>query len=56
MKEHRIFIEIIELEDGSRQFSVGGGIKDNGQIESFNTPKECLNEIKNRVAYTLLEM
>lgn len=56
MKEERIFIEITEMDDGSRLYAVGGGIKNNGQMESFNTPKECLDEIKNRVAYTLLEM
>ena len=56
MKEERIFIEIIELDDGSRLYTVGGGIKDNGQMEGFNTPEDCLEEIKNRVAYTLLKM
>lgn len=30
MKEERIFIDIIELDDGSRLYTVGGGIKDNG--------------------------
>lgn len=56
MKEERIFIRIIEHDDGSRTFVVGGGTKDNGQMESFNTPKECLEEIKQRTALTLLEM
>ena len=56
MKEERIFIEIIELDDGSRLYTVGGGIKDNVQMEGFNTPEDCLEEIKNRVAYTLLKM
>lgn len=56
MKEQRIFIEIIEHEDGRRTYSVGGGIKDNGQMEDFPTPNDCVKELKNRLAYTLLEM
>ena len=56
MKEERIFIEIIELDDGSRMYAVGGGIKDKGQMKSFSTPKECLDDIKERVAHTLLYM
>lgn len=56
MKQERIFIEITELDDGSRLFMVGGGIKDKGQMESFGTAKECLEEIENRTIQTLLEM
>jgi len=56
MKEQRIFIEIIKLDDGSKYFSVGGGTKNNGTMESFDTPKECIEEIKMRVAQTILEM
>lgn len=56
MKEERIFIQIIEHDDGSRTYVVGGGTKNNGQMENFHTPKECLEEIKQRTALTLLEM
>lgn len=56
MKEERIFIQIIEHDDGSRTYAVGGGTKNNGQMESFHTPKECLEEIKQRTALTLLEI
>lgn len=56
MKEERIFIQIIEHDDGSRTYAVGGGTKNNGQMENFHTPKECLEEIKQRTALTLLEM
>ena len=56
MKEERIFIQITEYDDGSRTYIVGGGTKNNGRMESFNTPKECLEEIKYRTALTLLEM
>lgn len=56
MKEERIFIQIIEHDDGSRTYAVGGGTKNNGQMESFNTPKQCLEEIRMRVAQTLLKM
>ena len=56
VKEERIFIQIIEYEDGSRTYAVGGGTKNNGQMESFNTPKECLEEIRLRTAITLCEM
>lgn len=55
-KEETIFIHIAEYNDGSRIYLVGGGTKNNGQIESFNTPKECIEEIKQRTAVTLLEM
>jgi len=56
MKEQRIFIEIIEFDNGSKCFSVGGGTKDNGQMESFDTLEKCIEEIKTRVAQTILEM
>lgn len=56
VKEERIFIQIIEYNDGSRTYAVGGGTKNNGQMESFNTPRQCLEEIKLRTAQTLLEM
>lgn len=56
MKEERIFIQITEHDDGSRTYIVGGGTKNNGQMESFNTPKECLEEIRQRTAITLCEM
>ena len=56
MKRERIFIEITQLDDGSRLYAVGGGTKDNGQMESFHTAKECLEEIRNRTVQTLLEM
>ena len=56
MKQERIFIQITELDDGIRLYAVGGGTKDNGQMESFHTAKECLEEIKARTAQTLLDM
>lgn len=56
MKEERIFIQIIEHDDVSRTYAVGGGTKNDGLMESFHTPKECLEEIKYRTALTLLEM
>lgn len=56
MKEERIFIQITKYDNGSMTYIVDGGTKDSGQMESFNTPKECLEEIKNRVVCTLLEM
>ena len=56
MKEQRIFIEIIETDDGDRMYAVGGGVKDDGQLESFSTPKACLDEVKERLTYTLLNM
>jgi len=56
MKEQRIFIEIIEYEDGHRTYTVGGGTKNDGQMESFSTPADCLTELKERVTYTLLDM
>ena len=56
MKEERIFIQITKHDDGSITYIVGGGTKNNGQMESFHTPKECLEEIKYRTALTLLEM
>lgn len=56
MKQERIFIQITKLDDGSMTYVVGGGTKNNGQMESFHTPKECLEEIKQRTALTILEM
>lgn len=56
MKEERIYIQITKHDDGSMTYLVGGGTKNDGQMESFHTPKECLEEIKQRTALTILEM
>ena len=55
-KQETIFIHIAEYNDGGRIYLVGGGTKNNGQMESFNTPRECVEEIKYRTALTLLDM
>lgn len=56
MEETRVFIEIIKHDDGEFTFSVGGGTKDKGQMEAFDTTKECIEEIRYRIALALLDM
>lgn len=48
MKETRIFIEILKLEDGRLAYSVGGGECVDGQMEQYDTIDECVKEIKTR--------
>ena len=56
MKEERIFIEILKHDNGEFSFSVGGGTKDKGQMEVFNSTKECIDEIRYRLALALMDM
>ena len=56
MKETRIFLEITKTEDGKIDFSVGGGICNNGQIEVCDDLASAIKEFEERavVEYNLL--
>lgn len=58
VKNESISINITTLETGQKFYSVSGGIK-NGtrlKIKEFKNPNECLNELRERIAYSLLEL
>lgn len=52
-----ISINITALETGQKFYSVSGGIKNGVRLKTkeFKTPNECLDELKERVTYSLLE-
>lgn len=53
-----VSVNITTLETGQKLYSVSGGIKDGVKLKTkrFNTPNKCLNELRERVAYSLLEL
>lgn len=58
VKNEKISINITTLETGQKFYSVSGGIKNGTKLKTkdFPTPRECLDELKERTAYTLLEV
>lgn len=58
VKNESVTINITTLETGQKFYSVSGGIKNGVRLEKkeFKTPNECLGELKERVAYSLLEL
>lgn len=58
VKNEKISINITTLETGQKFYSVSGGIKNGTKLKTkdFSTPRECLDELKERTAYTLLEI
>lgn len=58
VKNEQISISITTLETGQKFYSVSGGVKNGIRLKAkdFSTPKECLDELKERTAYTLLEI
>lgn len=58
MENESVSVNITTLETGQRFYSVSGGIKNGIRLKTkeFNTPNECLEEAKERIAYSLLEL
>lgn len=58
VKNESVSINITTLETGQKFYSVSGGIKDGVKFKTkeFKTPNECLDELRERVAYSLLEL
>lgn len=56
MKEERIFIDILKFDNGEFNFFVGGGTRENGQIQDCSSLNEVMNEIGYRLAMTFLDM
>ena len=58
VKNENVSINIATLETGQKFYSVSGSIENGVRLKTkeFKTPNECLNELKERVAYSLLEL
>ena len=58
VKNERISVDITKYETGQKLYSVSGGIKNGIRLKTkeFKTPDECFEELKERVAYSLLEL
>lgn len=58
VKNENVSINIITLETGQKFYSVSGGIKNGTRLKTkeFKTPNECIDELRERVAYSLLEL
>lgn len=58
VKNESISINITTLETGQKFYSVSGGIKNKAKLKTkeFKTPNECLDELTERLAYSLLEL
>lgn len=58
VKNESVSINITTLETGQKFYSVSGGIKNGTRLKTkeFKNPNECLDELRERVAYSLLEL
>lgn len=58
VKNESVSINITTLETGQKLYSVSGGIKNGTRLKTkeFKTPNECIDELRERVAYSLLEL
>lgn len=58
VKNESVSINIITLETGQKLYSVSGGIKNGTRLKTkeFKTPNKCIEELRERVAYSLLEL
>lgn len=58
VKKECISVNITALETGHKYYSVSGGIKDGGKlkIKDCKTLNECFDELRERVACSLLEL
>ncbi len=58
VKNESVSVNITTYETGLKLYSVSGGIKNGVRLKTkeFKTPNECLEELKERVAYSLLEL
>lgn len=58
VKNESVSVNITTLETGQKFYSVSGGTKNGTRLKTkeFKTPNECLDELRERVAYSLLEL
>ena len=49
MNEVRVFLELIKLDNGKIMISTGGGICNNGQMESHNNLADAIRDLNERV-------
>lgn len=58
VKNESASINITTLETGQKFYSVSGGIKNGVRLKTkeFTTPNKCIDELRERVAYSLLEL
>lgn len=58
VKNESVSVNITTLETGQKFYSVSGGVKNGVELKTKEsmTPNECLDELRERVAYSLLEV
>ena len=49
MNEVRVFLELIKLDNGKIMFSTGGGICNDGQMESHDNLADAIRDLNERV-------
>lgn len=56
MKEVRVFLELVKLDNGEVMMSTGGGICNNGQMKSHDSIANAIEDLNDRVVveYTRL--
>lgn len=47
--ETRVFIELVKLDNGKIMISTGGGICNNGQMETFDNLSDAITDLNERV-------
>lgn len=56
MKEVRLFMELIRHDDGTISISNGGGICNDGQMESFDNIADAIKDFNERVGVEYLRL
>lgn len=49
MNETRVYLELIKLDNGKIMISTGGGICNNGQMESHESLADAIKDLNERV-------
>lgn len=56
MKEVRLFMELMLLDDGTISITNGGGVCNDGQMESFNSIADAIKDFNERAAVEYLRI
>lgn len=56
MDEVRVFLELIKLPNGEVQISTGGGICNDGQMETFDSIANAIKDLNERVVVEYTRM
>ena len=56
MDEVRVFLELIKLPNGEVQISTGGGVCNDGQMETFDSIANAIKDLNERVVVEYTRM